>query len=108
MTSDANTGGVGPDGVYRDPWKKPYIITMDANSDEKSRDSFYRSGTVSADPSNAARGLFGMIPVKVNNTTWYEVNQPVIAWSAGPDGLINKNKSAIQDANKDNVISWGQ
>src|SRR5256885_17221359 len=35
------TPGVGPDGVYRDPWGNPYIITLDLNGDGKCRDAFY-------------------------------------------------------------------
>ena len=40
---DTNTPGVGPDGVYRDPWGNPYIITVDLNYDDKARDAFYRN-----------------------------------------------------------------
>jgi len=111
MTSDPNTAGVGPDGVYRDPWKQPYIITIDANNDDKTRDPFYRLPTVSADPSdtvnNPKKGLFGMIPKNLSSGLAYEVNSPVIGWSAGPDTFIGKGAANVQP-NKDNVISWGQ
>jgi prepilin-type N-terminal cleavage/methylation domain-containing protein len=112
MTSDVKSGGVGPDGVYRDPWKQPYIITMDGNGDGKTRDGFYRQAAISADLSdsinNPKRGLNGTIPVNVNGTTVYEVNQPVIAWSAGPDTFIKAGTGGNQPPNRDNVISWGQ
>ena len=39
--------GIGVDGVYRDPWGNPYIITIDLNYDNKCRDGFYRTATVS-------------------------------------------------------------
>ena len=111
MTSELNSGGVGPDGVYRDPWKQPYIISMDGNSDGKTRDAFYRQAAISADPNdsnNPKRGLNGMIPVVVGGTTFYEAPKDVIAWSAGPDTFIRRNTLGTQVPNKDNVISWGQ
>jgi len=41
MASDTKSPGVGPDGVYRDPWGNPYIITMDLTYDEQCHDAFY-------------------------------------------------------------------
>jgi prepilin-type N-terminal cleavage/methylation domain-containing protein len=111
MTSEPNTAGVGPDGVYRDPWKNPYIVTIDGNSDDKARDGFYRNAAVSADPTDSAtpkRGLFGMIPFMTNSVPLYEVNQAVTVWSAGPDGMINPGVQGNMGVNKDNVNSWGQ
>ena len=49
MAGNTTSPGVGPDGVYRDPWGNPYIITIDLNYDDKARDAFYRNPTVSAD-----------------------------------------------------------
>src|SRR5205085_4852598 len=34
-----NGGGIGSDGVFRDLWGNPYIITLDMNDDNKSVDS---------------------------------------------------------------------
>ena len=105
--------GVGSDGVYRDPWKNPYIITFDLNNDEKTRDAFYRDKGVS-DPNNTGVGLNGLIqkkdatgvPVLVNGNPVYEANSTVMVWSAGPDGIIDPGKDANTGANKDNVLSW--
>ena len=44
--SDPKLPGVGPDGVYRDPWSNPYIISIDLNGDGKCRDGYARSKTV--------------------------------------------------------------
>jgi hypothetical protein len=107
MGSDTNSPGVGPDGVYRDPWGDPYIITIDLNNDEKTRDAFYRLDAVSrikTDPLN--KGINGLIPTTVKGTRTYEVNAPVMVWSAGPDKMINPNEDADKGANKDNVVSW--
>src|SRR5207253_1036788 len=48
LVTDTVSPGVGSDGVYRDPWGNPYIITLDLNNDEKARDGFYRDPKVSA------------------------------------------------------------
>jgi prepilin-type N-terminal cleavage/methylation domain-containing protein len=36
---DTNSPGIGPDGVFRDPWGNPYIITLDLNHDYKCYDA---------------------------------------------------------------------
>jgi prepilin-type N-terminal cleavage/methylation domain-containing protein len=101
LVSDANAPGVGPDGVYRDPWGNPYIITIDANNDGKARDAFYQLSTVSGG------GINGLVKTLLpNNTTVYEVTSPVMVWSAGPDRMVDANALANQGANKDNVLSW--
>jgi prepilin-type N-terminal cleavage/methylation domain-containing protein len=110
MGNDTNFPGVGPDHVYRDPWKNPYIITLDMNNDERARDALYRDAQVSADPNSTdtpKKGLNGLIPI-VGGTTFYEANSPIIVWSAGPDMMIDPKELATKGANKDNVVSWGQ
>src|SRR5262249_31977451 len=39
--------GIGEDGVFRDPWGNPYIISVDLNHDGQCRDAFYTLSTVS-------------------------------------------------------------
>jgi prepilin-type N-terminal cleavage/methylation domain-containing protein len=111
MSGDVKSSGVGLDGTYRDPWGNPYIITVDLNYDDKARDAFYRSATVSADPAdsnNPKRGLIGLIPKAIGGSTFYEMNGPVMVWSAGPDKLIDPGTAANKGANRDNVLSWKQ
>jgi hypothetical protein len=107
MVGDAKLAGVGPDGVYRDPWGNPYIISLDLNSDGKTRDFFYRSSAVSQDPSDTSRGLNGLIKTTLSNgAVVYEANLEVMVWSAGPDKLIDPAAAANTGNNKDNVLSW--
>ena len=111
MSGDVKSSGVGQDGIYRDPWGNPYIITVDLNYDDKARDAFYRNPTVSADRAdgnNPKRGLNGLIPKVTGAGTFYEMNGPVAVWSAGPDKMIDPNSTATTGANKDNVLSWKQ
>ncbi len=98
--------GVNPDGVYRDPWGQPYVITLDLNADEKARDSFYSSMTVSQDPVNLNAGINSLIKNTALNL--YELNAPVMVWSAGLDKKIAPGTKANQGVNKDNVVSWKQ
>jgi prepilin-type N-terminal cleavage/methylation domain-containing protein len=108
LVSDFVSPGVGSDGVYRDPWKNPYIISIDVNNDDKCRDGFYRTSTVSRDKGPA--GLNGLFNAKDVNglSPYFEHNGPVMVWSAGPDGMIDPAVGANTGANKDNILSWRQ
>lgn len=107
-------GGVGEDGVYRDPWGDPYIITLDLNYDNKSRDGFYRRDGVSKDPadSNGIRGLVGLVKATDANSSFiingYEANATAMAWSFGPDRRADDTSKADNKAgaNFDNILSW--
>jgi prepilin-type N-terminal cleavage/methylation domain-containing protein len=110
MVSDTKSAGVGPDGIYRDPWKNPYIITLDMNNDNKARDAFYSNPIVSEDPTSRATpkpGLNGLLPGKdATGRVVYEAISPVMIWSAGPDGMIDDTISADKGVNRDNLLSW--
>ena len=105
IENDITRGGLGPDGVLRDYWGNPYIITIDANGDEKARDAFYSLPAVS-DPGNTGMGFNGLIKTTTGNL--YEVNSPVMVWSAGADKKIDPLTKANQGVNKDNILSWKQ
>jgi prepilin-type N-terminal cleavage/methylation domain-containing protein len=102
--SDARLPGVGPDGVYRDPWGSPYIISVDLNGDGKCRDAFYMRDSVSAIPGAVDKGRNGLF--RSGGPDSFEANKPVMVWSFGPDQWINPALPADQGVNKDNVLSW--
>ncbi len=109
--ADTASPGIGLDGVYRDPWGEPYIITMDFNHDGNTRDAFYRAPDVSADPGDTntpKQGVLVFAPTVVGGETFYETDRRIMVWSAGPDRRVDPGpgKSATQGANKDNVLSW--
>ncbi|HVM48147.1 MAG TPA: type II secretion system protein [Candidatus Acidoferrum sp.] len=110
MSGDNSSPGIGQDGVFRDPWGNPYIITLDLNYDGKARDAFYRDPAVSQDQSDPnpppKRGLNGLIPRTIGTHTFYEANDSVMVWSAGPDKLVEPNPPPNQGVNRDNVLSW--
>lgn len=100
------TPGVGPDGVYRDPWGNPYIVTIDLNYNEQCRDGFYRLQSVSGDPqSGGARGLNGHFKPGDGRDN-FELRTQVMVWSLGPDGRIDPGVSANTGVNRDNILSW--
>jgi hypothetical protein len=110
MSGNTASPGIGTDGIYRDMWGNPYIITIDVNYDDKARDAFYRLPAVSTDLSDSTtpkRGLNGLIPKVIGgNNVVYEANAPVMVWSAGPDRMIDPTKGATVNPNRDNILSW--
>ena len=107
MANVAGGPGINADGVYRDPFGNPYIISLDLNYDQKTRDAMYSLPAVSADPANANRGINGLIRgVTANNTPCFESSGTVMVWSAGPDCKIDPALGANVGVNKDNIVSW--
>jgi hypothetical protein len=110
IVADTNSPGVGPDGVYRDPWGGPYIITMDLSYDEQCRDSNYCQRVVSQNPplSSSQAGYNGLFNPDLNGQTDnYLYHGKVMVWSAGPDRKIDLPPTrADQGFNKDNILSW--
>jgi prepilin-type N-terminal cleavage/methylation domain-containing protein len=112
FVSDTRSPGVGLDGVYRDPWGTPYIITLDLNNDGKARDAVYRTQTFSQLTPGQPAGLYGLFnSVDAGGAgNHYELGDPVMVWSAGPDKMIDVSPTgrANAGANKDNILSWTQ
>jgi prepilin-type N-terminal cleavage/methylation domain-containing protein len=112
IVADTNSPGVGPDGVYRDPWGNPYIITMDLNYDEQCRDSNYCQKVVSQNAPNSQTGYNGLFNPDANGASDnFLYHGKVMVWSAGPDRKIDMPPTstwgpADQGFNKDNILSW--
>jgi hypothetical protein len=94
--------GIGTDGVYRDPWGNPYVITMDLNYDGLCKDAFYSLNAVSHG------GLNGLVNPDGSNATTdnWQYRGSVMIWSAGQDGKIDPGDPATDWENKNNVLSW--
>ena len=106
QVNDRVSPGIGSDGVYRDPWGNPYIITLDLNGDGRCRDALYRIQIVSS-PKGVGTGLH-----KLRNyhdptgfTSDFEAAAPIMVWSFGPDGKADQNP-ADRSPNRDNILSW--
>ena len=98
---DKFSAGVGPDGVFRDPFGNPYVISVDLAGDENVADLFYRETGVSK---GASIGLVR----NVNNTTEeeYVLRGSVMIWSPGPDRQVNSKAGALAKENADNILGW--
>jgi prepilin-type N-terminal cleavage/methylation domain-containing protein len=101
--------GLGKDGVYRDAWGAPYIISFDMNYDGNTRDALYRLQPVSqiTPPDTSGRGLNGLFLSDKTNPNTYEARNGVMVWSLGPDGAASLTEPANKGLNADNVTSWG-
>ena len=98
---DKFSAGVGPDGVFRDPFGNPYVISVDLAGDENVADLFYRETGVSK---GASIGLVR----NVNNKTEeeYVLRGSVMIWSPGPDRQVNSKAGALAKENADNILGW--
>jgi len=103
---DNTRPGVGPDGVYRDPWGTPYIISLDLNFDEKTRDSIYKQTAVSDQRNQTKVGYNGLVSAGAGND--FEFSGTVMVWSFGPDKKYSDSVKAREGVNKDNILSWAQ
>ncbi|MBI3414417.1 MAG: prepilin-type N-terminal cleavage/methylation domain-containing protein [Verrucomicrobia bacterium] len=99
---EAMLPGINPNGVFRDPWGNPYIVTVDLNYDNQCRDGFYRSPNVTLKSGSPLNGL-SKAP---NDPNSYEARTTVMVWSLGPDGMADASIPADQGVNKDNILSW--
>jgi prepilin-type N-terminal cleavage/methylation domain-containing protein len=97
QAGSSTSPGFGPDGVYRDPWGNPYVISFDMNSDNTTFDGFY--GTL-----RKKKRVATLLP---------EIPHGVLVWSFGPDGKVDDNPATgisntgkSTGANKDNILSW--
>jgi prepilin-type N-terminal cleavage/methylation domain-containing protein len=103
----ARSPGIGPDGVYRDPWGNPYIVTLDMNGDDRCRDGFYCKDIVSRDPTgNGSKGFNGLSKQSATLPDSFESRGSVMVWSMGPDGMADPGVPANKGVNKDNILSW--
>ena len=74
MVSNTNLPGVGPDLVYRDPWKNPYVITIDLNDDNQCKDAFYSLSK----PCPVRAGKFESRIERIGQSRWH---RPTISGS---------------------------
>jgi prepilin-type N-terminal cleavage/methylation domain-containing protein len=106
FSGDMSSPGVGTDGVLRDAWGTPYVISLDLNDDNRTRDAFYKLPGVSQDPLNPNLGLNALTKTSLpGGGAVFEAVSKVIVWSAGPDRMIDPTVPANQGANRDNITT---
>jgi hypothetical protein len=78
----SSAAGIDPkDGSWKDPWSCPYRVR------------------VSTDGSDEVQNPYSTEPEKT-------IQQPVIAWSIGQDGIQGSWKGGDKTAGADDVVSW--
>ena len=114
--SDSGRPGIGEDGIYRDVWGSPFVVSFDANFDGRVYDSFYRNASVSQKDVGSPSGFNGLVntddPTGASND--YSLVGDVMIWSFGPDKLASTTFNAESHgdiggdkvSNADNVLSW--
>ena len=105
MANDLKSPGIGNDGIYRDLWGSPYIITLDLNNDERARDVSIVCATFRKSPANQVTMGCSIGGIRPATATTSKSIRPVAVWSPGPDKLIDHLR-ADRGANKDNILSW--
>jgi prepilin-type N-terminal cleavage/methylation domain-containing protein len=98
--------GVGPDGLFRDPWGMPYIISVDMNYDNIVRDIVYRQDCVSRNSTNSTVWYNGLSTTGVVGTDLFGARASVFVWSFGPDARADAGGQANQGFNEDNIIEY--
>ncbi len=102
--------GIGPDGVYRDPWGQPYIITLDLDFDGRCLDAMYRRENVSQQSNSTGFKALSRPNGQVGDH--FGLQAQIMIWSFGPDRSADPNLRADQDdpntmmGNQDNVLGW--
>ena len=96
--------GLGTDGVMRDPWGSPYIVSLDLNYDNWVTNSVYNDNTVNG-------FNVGLVRQGAVGTSTWALKDYVMIFSFGPDGSFAPSSAtaavpANVDPNKDNVLSW--
>ncbi len=105
-SSGITQSGLGADGVYRDPWGMPYILTLDLDFDGRCLDAFYRLASVSWSGQGNS-GLNGMFRLPdALDPDFFQASKKAMVWSFGADTSIDASQRANAGANRDNILSW--
>jgi prepilin-type N-terminal cleavage/methylation domain-containing protein len=107
-TGNQPPGGVDNNGIYRDPWGNPYVITMNTSYNEQgTSDIFYCQKAVSQQSGQTGyNGLFNPVDVPSGNGDHFLYHGKVMVWSAGPNRKVDNGDPATDRENRDNVMSW--
>ena len=103
MVEGQNSHGVGSDGIFRDPWGNPYIITVDFNGNNKCFDFFCGNPVVSGNGTDRL-GHYGLLREAINEKEQFYLPGTVMVWSKGPDRKADPTINAQKDVYRDNVV----
>ena len=101
---DDASPGIDKDGIYRDPWGQPYVISFDLNYNGRCKDEIYGQEGTEGDGS-ATSGLTGLVKDAKEPNSFVLVGE-IMVWSSGPDQGYERGVKANQGLNADNILSW--
>lgn len=110
QADSAGSPGIGSDGVYRDLWGNPYIVSVDLDFTDHCLDAMYRRENVSRQ--NGPNGYKTLFRPNGQSGDRFGLQTSVMIWSFGPDRTADPNLRADQNdsnsmmGNADNVLGW--
>ena len=105
-SGDTHSPGLGTDGVFRDPWGNPYILTLDLDRDGQCKDAFYRKASVSRmKPPSLGTKLTNSVNADGLSDD-FALAESVMIWSFGSDGKVSPTERADTGVNRDNILGW--
>jgi len=105
MTGNYDDQGIGPDGIFRDPFGNPYVITVDLNNDDMCSDHVHELPGISGIPSEKI-GHHGLMRESIEGKELFVLPATVMVWSVGPDREFSSGLNAKEGTNYDNIIGW--
>ena len=105
MVTNYDEQGIGPDGVFRDPFGNPYVISVDLNRDDKCCDLYYEQPGISGISTDRI-GHHGLMRETINQQELFALPGTVMVWSVGPDREFGTALNAKEGTNYDNIIGW--
>ena len=107
LVSARDPGGVGDDGVFRDYFGSPYVISLNLDEGGRCADALYRRQSVSQTTVGSATGFDGLMNATANpNSDSFSSAGRFMIWSVGPDKKADPGTKANAGVNKDNIIGW--
>jgi prepilin-type N-terminal cleavage/methylation domain-containing protein len=107
---DDKSPGIDKNGIYRDPWGTPYILSFDLNYNGKVKDQIYSLPAKEAATAGDKQGVTGLTldeDPKSKEKGTYVLTGDLMVWSKGPDKLGgNKLEKSNAGDNADNILSW--
>jgi len=99
--------GIGDDGVFRDYWGNPYLISFSSEDGAPCADAFYRRQSVSQTAVGSTAGINGLVNISgAPDSDAFTRAGRFMIWSVGPDKKADTGVKANAGVNKDNVIGW--
>lgn len=100
LAADTKSPGLGPDGVFRDPWGNPYIVAVDVDANYVTESHFKGIEKPPVLPQATVTGEIQQ------QSDYFCAQTRILVWSFGPDGKADPALKVTEGVNADNVYTW--